>query len=193
MASSSASKYDVFLSFRGEDTRHSIVSHLYAALTRRGLVTFKDDKKLEIGDHISEELRRAIRGSDFVVVVLSEKYATSRWCLMELQFIIELQREGRLSVMPVFYGVEPSSVRHQLGTFDLERYQRDPEMADKVPIWREALNQIACLSGLESRLWLAFFLRIYKFLIWMSGCFLIIIILLIKFLEYVLGIYLDVS
>nr|VDD11658.1 unnamed protein product [Brassica oleracea] len=151
MASSSASKYDVFLTFRGEDTRHSIVSHLYAALTRRGLFTFKDDKKLEIGDRISEELRRAIQGSDFVVVVLSEKYATSRWCLMELQLIMELQREGRLSVFPVFYKVEPSSVRHQLRSFDLERYQRDPVMAKNIPMWREALNQIAGLSGMESR------------------------------------------
>lgn len=162
MASSSASKYDVFLTFRGEDTRHSIVSHLYAALTRRGLFTFKDDKKLEIGDRISEELRRAIQGSDFVVVVLSEKYATSRWCLMELQLIMELQREGRLSVFPVFYKVEPSSVRHQLRSFDLERYQRDPVMAKNIPMWREALNQIAGLSGMESRRWLAFFLRNYK-------------------------------
>uniref|UniRef100_A0A1J3GCI3 TMV resistance protein N n=1 Tax=Noccaea caerulescens TaxID=107243 RepID=A0A1J3GCI3_NOCCA len=153
MASSSASrvsKYDVFLSFRGEDTRHSIVSHLYEALARRGLVTFKDDKRLEIGDHISDELQRAIQGSDFAVVVLSENYATSRWCLMELQLIMELQRQERLCVVPVFYGVKPSAVRHQQGSFDLERYNR-PETADKVLSWRQALNRIACISGLDSR------------------------------------------
>ncbi|KAL0898331.1 hypothetical protein Bca101_082292 [Brassica carinata] len=105
--------------------------------------------RLAITSLISEELRRAIQGSDFVVVVLSESYATSRWCLTELQLIMELQREGRLSVIPIFYGVEPSSVRHQLGTFDLERYQRDPEMAKNVPMWREALKVIADLLGVE--------------------------------------------
>lgn len=157
MASSSASRitnsmYDVFLSFREEDTRHSIVSHLYAALVSRGIVTFKDDKRLEIGDHISDELHRAIEGSNFAVVVLSENYATSRWCLMELQLIMELQMMGRLGVFPVFNGVEPSTVRHQLGSFDLKRYQR-PEEADKVPKWREALKLIAELSGVESGLW----------------------------------------
>ncbi|XP_010441154.1 PREDICTED: disease resistance protein TAO1-like isoform X2 [Camelina sativa] len=143
--------YDVFLSFRGKDTRYSIVSHLYAALVSRGIITFKDDKRLEIGDHISDELYRAIEGSDFAVVVLSENYATSRWCLMELQLIMELQMKGRLGVFPVFNGVEPSTVRHQLGSFDLKRYQR-PEDADKVPKWREALKLIADLSGVESGL-----------------------------------------
>ncbi|KAG7548622.1 Leucine-rich repeat 3 [Arabidopsis suecica] len=153
MASSSASRasnYDVFLSFRGEDTRHSIVSHLYEALTSRGIATFKDDKRLELGDHISEELQRAIEGSDFVVVVLSENYPTSRWCLMELQSIMELQVEGRLGVFPVFYRVEPSAVRYQLGSFDLEGYQHDPKLADMVPKWRQDLKLIADLSGVAS-------------------------------------------
>ncbi|CAH8277612.1 unnamed protein product [Arabidopsis lyrata] len=153
MASSSASRasnYDVFLSFRGEDTRHSIVSHLYEALTSRGIATFKDDKRLELGDHISEELQRAIEGSDFAVVVLSENYPTSRWCLMELQSIMKLQVEGRLGVFPVFYSVEPSAVRYHLGSFDLEGYQRDPKLADVVPKWRQALKLIADLSGVAS-------------------------------------------
>ncbi|VVA91669.1 unnamed protein product [Arabis nemorensis] len=153
MASSSAlgvSKYDVFLSFRGEDTRKTIASHLYAALESRGIVTFKDDKRLEKGDHISDELRRALNGSSFALVVLSENYATSRWCLMELQLIMEFMKEGRLEVIPVFYGVDPSVVRHQLGSFALERYQ-GPKMADKVHRWREALNLIANLSGVDSR------------------------------------------
>lgn len=161
MASSSAScasNYDVFLSFRGEDTRHSIVSHLYEALTSRGIATFKDDKRLELGDHISEEFQRAIEGSDFAVVVLSENYPTSRWCLMELQSIMELQVEGRLGVFPVFYSVEPSAVRYQLGSFDLEGYQRDPKLADVVPKWRQALKLIADLSGVASGQWYVFFL-----------------------------------
>ncbi|GKG47411.1 Toll/interleukin-1 receptor domain-containing protein [Tanacetum coccineum] len=36
-------KYDVFLSFRGEDTRHNFVSHLYKALEQQGVLTYKDD------------------------------------------------------------------------------------------------------------------------------------------------------
>ncbi|VVB09334.1 unnamed protein product [Arabis nemorensis] len=138
MASSSSSKYDVFLSFRGEDTRDSIVSHLYAALTSRGLVTFKDDKKFEIGDHISDELHKAIQGSDFVVVVLSENYATSRWCLMELQLTMKLYSEGRLGTnierwlirflcgdkllnsSPIFQALNPNSDLKKVGTVSID-------------------------------------------------------------------------
>jgi hypothetical protein len=47
MASSSAvshvCKYDVFLSFRGKDTRNNFTSHLYDALCRKQIKTFIDN------------------------------------------------------------------------------------------------------------------------------------------------------
>ncbi|CAN6844907.1 unnamed protein product, partial [Brassica oleracea] len=75
MASSSLSrtwKYDVFLSFRGEDTRKNFVSHLQKELVNKGIVTFKDDKRLEISDFISAELSTAIKESRFALVILSK-------------------------------------------------------------------------------------------------------------------------
>ncbi|KAI3741465.1 hypothetical protein L1987_59139 [Smallanthus sonchifolius] len=45
--------YDVFLTFRGEDTRTGFTSHLYEALTRKRIRTYKDDKSLEIGNFIA--------------------------------------------------------------------------------------------------------------------------------------------
>nr|VDD22919.1 unnamed protein product [Brassica oleracea] len=75
MASSSLSrtwKYDVFLSFRGEDTRKNYVSHLHKELVNKGIVTFKDDKRLEISDFISPELSTAIKESRFALVILSK-------------------------------------------------------------------------------------------------------------------------
>ncbi|KAH0733918.1 hypothetical protein KY285_009625 [Solanum tuberosum] len=61
-SSSNICKYDVFLSFRGEDTRRNFVSHLYNALDLRGIRTFKDDKRLEIGKSISDEFESHTRG-----------------------------------------------------------------------------------------------------------------------------------
>ncbi|CAN1263301.1 Disease resistance protein RUN1 [Linum perenne] len=55
--------YEVFLSFRGSDTRHGFVSHLYNALKKKGISTFKDDQKLERGKFISPEILRVIRHS----------------------------------------------------------------------------------------------------------------------------------
>ena len=41
-------KYDVFLSFRGKDTRTSFTDHLYVASKQRGIVTFGDKENLDI-------------------------------------------------------------------------------------------------------------------------------------------------
>ena len=40
-------KYDVFLSFRGEDTRTNFTDHLYVALKRKGIITFRDEEELK--------------------------------------------------------------------------------------------------------------------------------------------------
>ena len=52
--------YDVFLSFRGEDTRYNFTSHLYKALCDKGFNTFIDDDNLQRGEEISTELLKAI-------------------------------------------------------------------------------------------------------------------------------------
>ncbi|KAH0657757.1 hypothetical protein KY289_026505 [Solanum tuberosum] len=69
-------KYDVFLSFSGEDTRKTFTGHLYEGLKNRGIFTFQDDKRLELGDSITEELLKAIEESQVALVVFSENYAT---------------------------------------------------------------------------------------------------------------------
>ncbi|OMO92689.1 hypothetical protein COLO4_17385 [Corchorus olitorius] len=73
----SRKKYDVFLSFRGEDTRNNFTDHLYAALVRRGIVTFRDNERLEAGESIAPELFKAIQESWGSVIVFSETYAFS--------------------------------------------------------------------------------------------------------------------
>lgn len=153
MASSSTSQkdYDVFLSFRGTDTRHNIVSHLHKALVDNGIRTFIDDRDLEDGNIISDQLVKAIQTSLFAVVVLSENYATSSWCLEELRQIMELRNEEKIHVVPVFYKVEPSDVRHQKGTFEAA-FQRHSDQR-KTLEWKGALTQVGYLSGKHSRTW----------------------------------------
>ncbi|XP_052115859.1 disease resistance protein Roq1-like [Arachis duranensis] len=158
-ASSSASipprrscTYHVFLSFRGEDTRTGFTGHLYAALNRKGITTYKDDKNLRKGHVISKELLKAIEESMFAVIVFSRDYAFSSWCLDELQKIIECQNQVGLQIKAVFYGVEPCDVRHQRGTFE-EAFKKHEERHDreKVKRWREALTQVAAHSGWTSK------------------------------------------
>ena len=63
--------YDVFLSFRGEDTRNNFTSHLCEALRGKGINTFIDDD-LQRGEEISVELLKAIELSKISIVVFSK-------------------------------------------------------------------------------------------------------------------------
>ncbi|GMJ10045.1 hypothetical protein HRI_004673700 [Hibiscus trionum] len=92
-SSISRMKYDVFLSFRGEDTRKNFTDHLYDALRRSGIITFRDGSTLESGKDIVSELYRAIQQSWCSVIVFSGTYAFSSWCLEELAEIVKQKKE----------------------------------------------------------------------------------------------------
>ena len=140
-------EYDVFLSFRGEDTRYKFTDHLYHALVDRKIITFRDDKELEMGKPISLELLEAIEKSRIAVIIFSENYASSTWCLEELAKIVECWRRGILRVLPIFYHVEPTDVRHQGKTFEEAFDGHEKRFPEKVQKWRAALTSVASLSG----------------------------------------------
>ncbi|KAL5753549.1 hypothetical protein ACOSP7_021769 [Xanthoceras sorbifolium] len=147
---SSAPKYDVFLSFRGEDTRRNFTSYLYEALRRKQIETFIDNNELRRGDEISPSLSKAIQDSSLSIIILSKNYASSSWCLNELVEILECMKTRGQIVLPVFYHVTPSDIKKQTGTYKKafdEHEKRFKKTEDKVRKWRAALTQVANLSG----------------------------------------------
>ncbi|KDO37452.1 hypothetical protein CISIN_1g042778mg, partial [Citrus sinensis] len=114
-------KYDVFQSFRGEDNRDNFTGHLYSALSQKGIETFIDDQ-LNRGDEISQSLVDAIEASAISLIIFSEAYASSRWCLDELVKIL---------------------------TRELEEMFK--ENSEKLQTWRNALKEAAGLSGFHSQ------------------------------------------
>ncbi|XP_040367630.1 disease resistance protein RUN1-like isoform X2 [Rosa chinensis] len=149
--------YDVFLSFRGEDTRRTFTDHLYAALDHAGVVTFRDAEGLRWGENIAEKLMQIIEGCRISLIVFSEKYADSRWCLEELVQIMECRRIRRQLVFPIFYHVDPSHVRNQTGSFAhaFQKYEenmlseKQKEGTDKIARWKAALRGAANLVGFD--------------------------------------------
>lgn len=141
-------KYDVFLSFRGPDTRRHFIPFLYNALVLADIRTFKDDKELENGQRISPELLRAIEESKFAVVVISPNYAESAWCLDELVKIMELQDKGLLTVIPIFYDVDPGHLRRQIGEV-AGQFKKHEERVDHETVltWRQASTALANIVG----------------------------------------------
>ena len=108
------------------------------------------DYKLQRGEIISEELLKTIKRSMISVVVFSENYASSKWCLDELVWILDCKKSLGQVVLPVFYGINPSEVRKQEGKFGVELAEHEKNFKDnigKVQIWREALNEVGNLSG----------------------------------------------
>ncbi|KAL9437635.1 hypothetical protein AB3S75_023495 [Citrus x aurantiifolia] len=142
-------KYDVFLSFRGEETRDSFTSHLYSALCETNIETFIDDQLVR-GNEISQSLLDAIEASSISVIVFSEGYASSRWCLDELLKILDCRKEYAQIVIPVFYRVDPSHVRKQIESFGVSFSKLGERFPDKKQRWSSALTEAANLSGFDS-------------------------------------------
>ena len=139
--------YEVFLSFRGEDTRYGSTDHLYEALISHGIHTFRDDNELKRGGVIESEIQKAIEESKIFVIIFSANYANSRWCLDELMEISQLQR----LILPIFHHVDPSNVRKQTGSYkqafvDHEK-EADEEKREKIQKWRSALMKVGNLAG----------------------------------------------
>ena len=153
VVSTSHTRHDVFLSFRGEDTRDNFISHLYAALQRKNIEAYID-YRLQRGEEISPALETAIEESKIYVLVFSQNYASSTWCLNELTKILDCKKRYERDVIPVFFKVDPSTVRKQE-----ERYKEAFEVheqlfkddMDKVQRWKNALTQAAELSGWDSK------------------------------------------
>ncbi|XP_019158109.1 PREDICTED: TMV resistance protein N-like [Ipomoea nil] len=143
-------QWDVFLSFRGEDTRHGFTDRLYNDLVRNGVRTFRDDEELPRGEEIAPGLIAAIHDSAASIAVISENYASSKWCLEELATILECKR----LMLPVFYEVDPSDVRRQSGAFERDfRNHQITVDAGKILRWREAMTKAGNTSGWDSKVW----------------------------------------
>lgn len=158
MSSSSNKKYDVFISFRGEDTRRTFKSQLHDALCKEHIETYVDDS-LDRGAHVWRALVEAIQNSQISLVVFSRKYASSKWCLDELVEIIECRKYRGQVVIPVFYNIDPSHVRKQTGSYAkaFARYDRElmnnnnESYREKVSGWKTALTTAANISGWDTR------------------------------------------
>ncbi|KAL2966538.1 hypothetical protein AAZX31_16G123100 [Glycine max] len=144
--------YDVFLSFRGEDTRYGFTGYLYNVLRERGIHTFIDDDEPQEGDEITTALEAAIEKSKIFIIVLSENYASSSFCLNSLTHILNFTKENNdVLVLPVFYRVNPSDVRHHRGSFGeaLANHEKksNSNNLEKLETWKMALHQVSNISG----------------------------------------------
>ncbi|KAJ4723306.1 Disease resistance protein (TIR-NBS-LRR class) [Melia azedarach] len=149
---SSSSKYDVFLSFREEDTRENFTSHLFVTLCRKKIKTFIDED-VNKEDEIPSALVDAIEESKISIIIFSKDYAFSTWCLDEVVKIHECEKLNGQIVIPNFYHVHPFDVWKQAESFgkaSTEHEKHFKKIPEKVKKWRDALIEVSYLVGHES-------------------------------------------
>ncbi|KAL4289687.1 hypothetical protein GQ457_14G025070 [Hibiscus cannabinus] len=142
-------KHQVFLSFRGEDTRLNFTAHLLKALEDRGISVFFDEKGLEKGkESLSTALSRAIAASEISLIVLSKDYASSDSCLDELSYTMDRKRTHGRIVIPIFYHVNPSHVGNFGGSFkpSFEKHEKNRPV-DQVKRWKAAFAKVSEIPG----------------------------------------------
>ncbi|KAL3843625.1 hypothetical protein ACJIZ3_001028 [Penstemon smallii] len=154
-STTTATSYDVFLSFRGEDTRKNFTNRLYNSLKKAGIYTFLDDNGIERGENIKSQLQKAIQNSRISILVLSRNYATSGWCLDELVLILKRYKTSGHVILPVFYHVEKSLfdgkignvaeaiAKHEEGFKEEKCNEKRMEGFQRLKGWKAALKQVA--------------------------------------------------
>ncbi|KAL1195799.1 Disease resistance protein RPS6 [Cardamine amara subsp. amara] len=158
MTSSSSSSscnrvYDVFTSFNGEDIRKTFLSHFLKELDHKLITAFKDNE-IKRSQSIVSELVQAIKDSRISVVIFSKNYASSSWCLNELLEIVKCKEERDQLVIPVFYSLDPTHVRKQIGEFgkNFEKTCKN-KTEEETNQWMRALTDVANISGYHSENW----------------------------------------
>ncbi|KAL3717516.1 hypothetical protein ACJRO7_009018 [Eucalyptus globulus] len=146
-------EYDVFLSFRGPDARHTLADVLYESFVDAGIRVFIDNEELTVGTNIGPEIEWVIDNSRIHMPIFSEGYASSARCLQELARMVKRRRESAgLEIVPVFYGVSPSDVRLKRGSYGEALLRHEGRYGEeRVREWSEALMEVADLKGWDTR------------------------------------------
>ncbi|XP_048133977.1 disease resistance protein RUN1-like [Rhodamnia argentea] len=148
-AQASRGEYEVFLSFRGPDTRHEFTDFLYHGLVDAGVRVFKDDTELRKGEVISKKLRSAIKKSKLYIPIFSRTYASSKWCLLELTLMVNnvSMSKDEKTILPIFLDVEPVDLKLYTPLYKNALRKHEQRYPNKVKVWTNALAKVAEISG----------------------------------------------
>ena len=94
-----------------------------------------------------QTLLAAIERPKISVVIFLENYASSTWCLDELNKIIECKNIKGHILIPVFYHIDPSHICKQSGLYKDAFIKHEKYNQSKVKKWRMALHEASNIAG----------------------------------------------
>ena len=133
---------------------------LYEDLKKHGLQPYLDCKSIRTGEECWESIEDGIKNTPIAVVVFSERYAESEWCLRELHVMLEAHS---CKILPIFYNVTPWDLRNpERGQFEdgfeklkkkfnsniIEQWQADLEVASKLKGWEHSNKSKRCIISM---------------------------------------------
>ncbi|XP_039155784.1 TMV resistance protein N-like [Eucalyptus grandis] len=147
-------EFEVFLSFRGPDTRDNFTSCLYHNMVEKGIRVFRDNEELRVGQKIGGNLLRALDNTQIYIPIFSKGFASSVWCLREVAHMVDctLKSDRKKEILPLFFDVKPDDVklRTELYSNALSEYEKKYG-PDEVTLWKAALREVATRAGWERK------------------------------------------
>ncbi|KAL3746314.1 hypothetical protein ACJRO7_015295 [Eucalyptus globulus] len=143
-------EFEVFLNFRGPDTRRSFTDCLYHSMDGAGIRVFRDNEEIRKGEMIKGELERAIKNSAIFMPIFSKNYASSPWCLRELALRLDCSRnrDDNAMILPIFFDVDPDDLKLKTGLYHNALQKHEQKFGSNlVQQWKEALMEVAHIKG----------------------------------------------
>ncbi|KAL3746473.1 hypothetical protein ACJRO7_015436 [Eucalyptus globulus] len=143
-------EYDVFLSFRGSDTRNGFTSCLYNGLRNAGIRVFYDNEELKVGKKIDGGFSKALDKSQIYIPILSKGYANSKWCLREIAHMVKCTStsNGKKEILPIFYDVNTDDVKLKTKLYKKAMSEHQKKFrSDELKRWEDALLEVASMKG----------------------------------------------
>ncbi|KAJ4981252.1 hypothetical protein NE237_032089 [Protea cynaroides] len=145
-ANDGCSNFQVFLSYRWIDTGNTFTGFLRWFLKREKIDVFIDSKDLPRGEQMLPNLIQLIESSKISIPVISEHYADSKWCLIELAKMVERHESESHIILPIFFNVNLEDVKKQTGIFEasFEKLKNDKGNDEQtLKRWKNALTVVA--------------------------------------------------
>ncbi|XP_039156298.1 toll/interleukin-1 receptor-like protein [Eucalyptus grandis] len=143
-------EFEVFLSFRGPDTRDNFTSCLYHDMVEKGIRVFKDDEELRVGEQIGGNLLRALDDTQIYIPIFSKGFASSVWCLREVVHMVDCtsKSNGKKEILPLFFDVKPDDVKLRTILYSNALSEHEKKYGpDEVKRWKAALREVATRLG----------------------------------------------
>lgn len=97
--------YQVFISHATADKW--IAKTLCEKIEQTGATTFRDDRDISGGDDIPEEIRRQIKRSQEIVVILTPESVDRRWVILEVGAAWGWSKRMRITMVMCHISVDP--------------------------------------------------------------------------------------